>query len=127
MFPFTAFGAGAANAWVYLPCASASVMAATGNAVPGLEALDCDDAAHAGLLIARRIPCSHAERPTRVRARFWCRRQAWWLAMTANKWGDGVYSGAMHQTTGPPFNAVPFHSQLAFPLPLLRWNAYFHE
>ncbi len=34
--------------------------------------------------------------------------KAWWLSMTANKTGDGVYSGTLFQTNGPAFNAVPF-------------------
>jgi hypothetical protein len=33
---------------------------------------------------------------------------ALWLAMTAYKAGDGIYSGALYQTTGPAYNAVPF-------------------
>src|SRR5450631_235489 len=34
--------------------------------------------------------------------------KAWWLSMTANKTSDKVYSGTLMQTTGPPFDAVPF-------------------
>ena len=34
--------------------------------------------------------------------------KAWWLTMTANKTGPGVYSGALFQTRGPAFSAVPF-------------------
>jgi hypothetical protein len=34
--------------------------------------------------------------------------KGWWLSMTANKSSDKVYSGTLFQTTGPPFNAVPF-------------------
>ena len=34
--------------------------------------------------------------------------KAWWLSMTASKVGENVYSGALYQTRGPPFNAVPF-------------------
>jgi hypothetical protein len=34
--------------------------------------------------------------------------KAWWLTMTANKIGDGVYSGTLLETRGPAFNAVPF-------------------
>jgi hypothetical protein len=33
---------------------------------------------------------------------------ALWLAMTAYKAADGIYSGALYQTTGPAYNAVPF-------------------
>jgi predicted dienelactone hydrolase len=33
---------------------------------------------------------------------------ALWLVMTAYKTSDGVYSGTLYTTTGPPFNAVPF-------------------
>jgi serine protease len=33
---------------------------------------------------------------------------AWWLTMSATKVADGVYSGTLYQTSGPPFNAVPF-------------------
>jgi hypothetical protein len=31
-----------------------------------------------------------------------------WLSMTANKTGPNSYSGLLIQTSGPPFNAVPF-------------------
>ncbi|MEP6942252.1 MAG: hypothetical protein ABI981_04925 [Betaproteobacteria bacterium] len=31
--------------------------------------------------------------------------KAWWLTMTANKSAEGVYAGAVIQTTGAPFNA----------------------
>ena len=31
-----------------------------------------------------------------------------WLAVAAPKTAAGVYSGNLHRTTGPPFNAVPF-------------------
>src|SRR5450631_673787 len=33
---------------------------------------------------------------------------ALWLVMTAYKTAEGVYSGTLYTTTGPPFNAVPF-------------------
>ena len=33
-----------------------------------------------------------------------------WLIVTALKTGQGVYSGALYRTTGPPFNSVPFDS-----------------
>jgi hypothetical protein len=32
-----------------------------------------------------------------------------WLVVTAPKIAEGVYSGMLYQTTGPPFNAVPFN------------------
>ena len=32
----------------------------------------------------------------------------WWLSMTANKTAPDSYSGLLVQTSGPPFNAVPF-------------------
>lgn len=34
--------------------------------------------------------------------------KGWWLVMTAPKTAPNTYSGALYQTTGPPFNAVPF-------------------
>ena len=34
--------------------------------------------------------------------------KGWWLSMTANKTADNVYSGALFQTTGPAFSAMPF-------------------
>lgn len=33
---------------------------------------------------------------------------AFWLAMTANQTGEGVFEGTLYRTTGPPFNAMPF-------------------
>ena len=35
--------------------------------------------------------------------------KGWWLVMTAPKTGANTYSGALYQTTGPAFNAVPFN------------------
>jgi len=35
--------------------------------------------------------------------------KAWWLSMTANKTGSGVYAGDLYRTHGPSFNAVPFN------------------
>jgi len=32
----------------------------------------------------------------------------WWLSMTANKVADRTYAGALIETAGPPFSAVPF-------------------
>ena len=32
-----------------------------------------------------------------------------WLVVIAGKTGPGVYAGTLYQTTGPPFNAVPFN------------------
>jgi hypothetical protein len=34
--------------------------------------------------------------------------RAWWLTMTADKVGDGVYAGALYETRGPAFSTVPF-------------------
>ena len=34
--------------------------------------------------------------------------KAWWLAMAADKVGAATYAGTLYQTSGPPFNAVPF-------------------
>jgi serine protease len=34
--------------------------------------------------------------------------KAWWLAMTANKTGAATFAGTLYQTSGPPFNVVPF-------------------
>ena len=34
--------------------------------------------------------------------------KAWWLTMTAEKTGEGLYSGVIRQTRGPAFYAVPF-------------------
>ena len=34
--------------------------------------------------------------------------KAWWLTMTANKTAANTYSGALYQTKGPAFSAVPF-------------------
>ena len=33
----------------------------------------------------------------------------WWLSMTADKQADGSFAGALIQTTGPAFDAVPFN------------------
>ncbi len=33
----------------------------------------------------------------------------WWLSMTANKTAPDSYSGLLIETSGPPFNAVPFN------------------
>ena len=33
-----------------------------------------------------------------------------WLFVTALKTGQGIYSGTLYRTTGPPFNSVPFDS-----------------
>lgn len=33
-----------------------------------------------------------------------------WLSATASKTATGVYAGTLYRTTGPAFNAVPFHS-----------------
>jgi predicted dienelactone hydrolase len=38
--------------------------------------------------------------------------RAWWLSMTARRTADGTYSGAVYQTTGPPFNSNPFNPVL---------------
>jgi len=35
--------------------------------------------------------------------------KGWWLTMTANKAADGSFAGALYETHGPPFNAVPFN------------------
>ena len=35
--------------------------------------------------------------------------KGWWLTMTAPKTGPNTYSGALYQTKGPPFSAVPFN------------------
>jgi len=35
--------------------------------------------------------------------------KGWWLSMTAPEVAPGIYSGALHVTTGPAFNAVPFN------------------
>jgi hypothetical protein len=32
----------------------------------------------------------------------------WWLSMTANKTVEGTYTGALIETAGPAFNAMPF-------------------
>ncbi len=34
--------------------------------------------------------------------------KAWWLTMTANKTSSNSYSGLLSESSGPPFNAVPF-------------------
>ena len=34
--------------------------------------------------------------------------KSWWLAVVANKLRQGVYTGDLFTTTGPPLNAVPF-------------------
>jgi hypothetical protein len=34
--------------------------------------------------------------------------KAWWLTMSADKTGEGIYAGTLLQTRGPAFNAVPF-------------------
>ena len=39
--------------------------------------------------------------------------RGWWLVMTAQKTGPGTYSGALLETRGPPFNAVPFDPNAA--------------
>ncbi len=38
--------------------------------------------------------------------------KGWWLAMTANKTAENVYTGTLVQTRGPAFNSVPFKSSL---------------
>ena len=38
--------------------------------------------------------------------------RAWWLAMTAQKVAANVYSGALYETHGPAFSAVPFNPDL---------------
>jgi hypothetical protein len=42
--------------------------------------------------------------------------KAWWLAMTANQTAPNVFSGALYQTTGPAFNAVPFNPSAVAPI-----------
>jgi hypothetical protein len=41
--------------------------------------------------------------------------KGWWLVMTAPKTAPNTYSGALYQTTGPPFNAVPFNPMQVTP------------
>jgi len=41
--------------------------------------------------------------------------KGWWLVMTAPKTAPNTYSGTLYQTTGPPFNAVPFNPMLVTP------------
>lgn len=36
--------------------------------------------------------------------------RAWWLSMSASRQGNNVYAGALHETRGPPFSAMPFDS-----------------
>ncbi len=43
---------------------------------------------------------------------------AWWLSMTANKVAEGIYTGTLFQTHGPPFNAVPFDPALVTHVPV---------
>jgi len=38
--------------------------------------------------------------------------KAWWLSMTANRTGPNTYAGALLETHGPAFNAVPFNPSL---------------
>ena len=44
--------------------------------------------------------------------------KAWWLTMTADKVADGVYSGTLNQTRGPPFDAQPFNPALVTVAPV---------
>jgi hypothetical protein len=39
-----------------------------------------------------------------------------WLVVSALKTGPGTYEGDLYQTTGPPFNAVPFNPSLVVPV-----------
>jgi hypothetical protein len=39
-----------------------------------------------------------------------------WLVVSALKTGAGTYEGDLYQTTGPPFNAVPFNPSLVVPV-----------
>ncbi len=44
--------------------------------------------------------------------------KGWWLVMTAPKTAPNTYSGALYQTTGPPFNAVPFNPMQVIATPV---------
>jgi hypothetical protein len=46
------------------------------------------------------------------------RGKAWWLSMTADKAGDGVYAGTLYETHGPPFDAVPFSPRAVTTVPV---------
>ncbi len=35
--------------------------------------------------------------------------RAWWLSMTANRTGNGVFSGTLYETHGPALNVTPFN------------------
>lgn len=35
--------------------------------------------------------------------------KAWWLSLTAYPAGDATYAGTLYQTSGPPFNVLPFY------------------
>jgi hypothetical protein len=39
-----------------------------------------------------------------------------WLVVSALRTGAGTYEGDLYQTTGPPFNAVPFNPSLVVPV-----------
>jgi predicted dienelactone hydrolase len=43
---------------------------------------------------------------------------ALWLSMTATKVSEGVYSGTLYRTTGPPFYSVPFDPSLVVRTPV---------
>lgn len=43
---------------------------------------------------------------------------AWWLSMTAALTGGNAYAGTLYQTSGPPFNAVPFNPALVIATPV---------
>jgi hypothetical protein len=44
--------------------------------------------------------------------------RAWWLSMTANRTGNGVYSGMLFETHGPAFNATPFDPNAVWYFPV---------
>jgi hypothetical protein len=43
---------------------------------------------------------------------------AWWLSMTAALTGGNAYAGTLYQTSGPPFNAIPFNPALVLATPV---------
>jgi len=44
--------------------------------------------------------------------------KAWWLSMTAQLTAYNTYTGTLHQTSGPPFNAAPFNPALVIASPV---------
>ena len=51
----------------------------------------------------------------------------WWLSMTANKTAPDSYSGLLIETSGPPFNTVPFNPNEVTRTPIGAATLTFHD